>query len=167
MINSFHWFNSARRSGLQSVRAYLFFPHLKSLVFSSQWSFCSLSLLFSFLGIKQLTSVLVQTLKKHVFSKICCKFLAFFSFFAEKMLKMTISTSVWSVEHPNTGQNVQLWNILILLIFRWCLINVLFNAKQKLLWASSKALLVCWKNLNINVSFENLHIMSKEPIHEI
>ena len=24
-----------------------------------------------------------------------------------KMLKMTISTSVWSVQHPNTGQNIQ------------------------------------------------------------
>ena len=28
-------------------------------------------------------------------------------FFADKMQKMTISTSVWSAQHPNTGQNIQ------------------------------------------------------------
>ena len=31
----------------------------------------------------------------------------FFSFFAQKMLKMTISTSVWSAQHPNTRRNIQ------------------------------------------------------------
>ena len=49
-----------------------------------------------FLGIKHLTSVLVQTLKKTFFAKFCCKFLSFwhfFSFSAQKMLKMKISTS--------------------------------------------------------------------------
>ena len=57
-----------------------------------------------FWGIKQSTSVLVQALKNMFFCKnvrqISC-------FFAEKMLKMTISTSFWSVQHPNTGRNVQ------------------------------------------------------------
>ena len=46
-------------------------------------------------------------LKKRVFAKFCCKFLAFLRFFAQKMLKMTISTSVWSAQHPNAGQNLQ------------------------------------------------------------
>ena len=46
-------------------------------------------------------------LKNVFFAKFCCKFLAFFSFFAEKTLKMTISTSVWSAQHPNAGQNIQ------------------------------------------------------------
>ena len=31
----------------------------------------------------------------------------FFRFFAAKTLKMTISTSVWSAQHPNAGQNIQ------------------------------------------------------------
>ena len=31
----------------------------------------------------------------------------FFCFFAEKMLKMTISTSIWSAQHLNAGQNIQ------------------------------------------------------------
>ena len=46
-------------------------------------------------------------LKKRVFAKICCKFVAFISFFAKKMLKMTISTSVWSGQHINAGGNIQ------------------------------------------------------------
>ena len=33
--------------------------------------------------------------------------IVFFSFYAEKTLKMTISTSVWSKQQPNTGQNIQ------------------------------------------------------------
>ena len=33
--------------------------------------------------------------------------LGFFKFFAEKMLKMTISTSVWNGQHPNAGRNIQ------------------------------------------------------------
>ena len=35
------------------------------------------------------------------------KFVAFFSFFAEKTLKITISASVWGAQHPNAGQNIQ------------------------------------------------------------
>ena len=31
----------------------------------------------------------------------------FFRFFAAKMLKMTISSSVWSGQHPNAGPNIQ------------------------------------------------------------
>ena len=43
-----------------------------------------------FLGIKPLTSILVQTLKNHFFAKFSTKFVAFssfFSFFAQKTLK--------------------------------------------------------------------------------
>ena len=34
-------------------------------------------------------------------------FLLFFSFLAQKMLKMDILTRVWSAQHPNAGQNIQ------------------------------------------------------------
>ena len=33
------------------------------------------------------------------FAKFCCKFLTIFQLFCKKMLKMYISTRVWSVEH--------------------------------------------------------------------
>ena len=29
------------------------------------------------------------------------------AFLAQKILQMTISTSVWSAQHPNDGQNIQ------------------------------------------------------------
>ena len=32
---------------------------------------------------------------------------SFFTFFAQKMLKMTILTSVWCAQHPKAGQNIQ------------------------------------------------------------
>ena len=35
------------------------------------------------------------------FAEFCCKILAFLRFFAGKTLKMTNSTSVWRVQHPN------------------------------------------------------------------
>ena len=41
-------------------------------------------------------------------------FLHFFSFLAQKMLKLTISTSVWGAKHPNTGQNIQHMELQIL-----------------------------------------------------
>ena len=34
-------------------------------------------------------------------------FIMFFQLLAQKMLKMTISTSVWGVQHPNAGRNIQ------------------------------------------------------------
>ena len=40
--------------------------------------------------------------KLFFFSKIFFKFLAFFMFFAQKTLKITILISIWSVQHPNT-----------------------------------------------------------------
>ena len=44
------------------------------------------------------------------FATIRFKFLAFLSFFAAKTLKMNISTSVWSAQHPHAGWNIQhLW----------------------------------------------------------
>ena len=45
--------------------------------------------------------------QKPVFAEICCKLLAFFSFFAVNTLKMTVKTSVWSAQHPNAGRNIQ------------------------------------------------------------
>ena len=44
------------------------------------------------------------------FAKICTKFvtfLRFFSFVAQKMLKIKILTSVWGAQHPNAGLNIQ------------------------------------------------------------
>ena len=61
----------------------------------------------SFFGNKQSTSVMVQTKIKLFFAEFCCKFLAFFRGFAAKTLKMAISTSVWSAQHPNAGQSIQ------------------------------------------------------------
>ena len=40
-------------------------------------------------------------------AKFCCKFFAFLSFLPLKTLKKTISTSIWSAQHPNTGKNIQ------------------------------------------------------------
>ena len=46
-------------------------------------------------------------LKKMCFlQKFSCKF-PFFSFLSLKTLKMTISTSIWSAQHPNAGWNIQ------------------------------------------------------------
>ena len=47
--------------------------------------------------------------QKNFFSlqKFAANFFAFLSFFAEKMLKMTISTIVWGAQHLNAGQNIQ------------------------------------------------------------
>ena len=36
-----------------------------------------------------------------------CYLLRFFSFLAQKALKMTIMTSVWGAQHPNASQNIQ------------------------------------------------------------
>ena len=50
-------------------------------------------------------------LKKQFFANFCTKFvtfLHFFSFFAQQLLKMIISTSFWGAQHPNAGQNIQL-----------------------------------------------------------
>ena len=43
-------------------------------------------------------------LTKRVLGKIL---LQISCFFAQKTLKMTISTSVWSAQHPNAGPNIQ------------------------------------------------------------
>ena len=60
-----------------------------------------------FFGNKIVDQCSGANLKKPVFAKICCKFLAFLGFFAQKMLKMVISTSAWSAKHPNAGRNIQ------------------------------------------------------------
>ena len=60
-----------------------------------------------FLRIKQSTSVLVQTQKTCFLQNFAANFVLSFRFLTQKMLKMTISTSVWSAHHPNAGQNIQ------------------------------------------------------------
>ena len=49
-------------------------------------------------------------LKKAIFCKILqqiCYFFAFFCFLTQKRMKMTISTSIWGVQHPIAGRNIQ------------------------------------------------------------
>ena len=41
------------------------------------------------------------------FQQISANFMLFLMFFAQKMLKMTISISVWCAQHPNAGRNIQ------------------------------------------------------------
>ena len=63
-----------------------------------------------FFGNKTVSQLLGANSKKHVFlQKFAANFLLFLSFFAEKMLRMTISTSVWTAQHPNAGRNIQQW----------------------------------------------------------
>ena len=45
-------------------------------------------------------------LKKTVFCKNLLQISSFFRVFAQKTLIMTLSTSVWSAQHPNAGQNI-------------------------------------------------------------
>ena len=59
------------------------------------------------MGIKTVDQRFSANSKKHVFAKFSCKFLAFYSFLQLKMMKITISTSVWGAQHPNAGQNIQ------------------------------------------------------------
>ena len=64
----------------------------------------------SFLHQKALDQRSGANLKTHFFAKLSINFLAlssFFSFLAQKMLKKHISTSIWSVQHPNAVQNIQ------------------------------------------------------------
>ena len=51
--------------------------------------------------LKPSTSVLVLNLTSNLL------YMHFFSFLAQKMLKMTISTSVWGAQHPSAGRNIQ------------------------------------------------------------
>ena len=46
---------------------------------------------------------------KRFLAEFCikCQFFTFFSFLAQKILKITIMTSVWGAQHPNAGQNIQ------------------------------------------------------------
>ena len=61
----------------------------------------------SFFGSKTADQRSGEMQKKTVFTEICSKILAFLRFFAAKTLKMTISTNVWSAQHPNAGRNIQ------------------------------------------------------------
>ena len=57
-----------------------------------------------------------QTLVEIFFFIVFCAeklFLHFFSFLAQKMLKMKISTSIWGAQHPNPGQNTISEHILL------------------------------------------------------
>ena len=55
----------------------------------------------NFFGNKTVDQHSGANLKNVFFAKFSCKFLAFLSFLAQKTLKMTISTSIWSAQHPN------------------------------------------------------------------
>ena len=57
-----------------------------------------------FFGNKTVDQRSGANLKKRVF---CENLLQISYFFAEKMLKMTISTSVSGAQHPKAGQNIQ------------------------------------------------------------
>ena len=53
--------------------------------------------------------------KNPFFAKFGAKFvtfLHFFSFLTQKIMKMTIMTSVWDVQHPNASQNIQIWSLM-------------------------------------------------------
>ena len=59
-----------------------------------------------FLGNKTLTQRFGANLKNPFFAPNLL-LLHFFGFLAQKMLKMNILTSVWGVQHPNAGRNIQ------------------------------------------------------------
>ena len=64
-----------------------------------------------FLENKTLDQRLGANSKKLFFAQFYSKFatfLLFFSFLAQKTMKITISTSVWGVQHPWAGRNIQL-----------------------------------------------------------
>ena len=57
---------------------------------------------------KHLTRVLVQKKLPH-FAPNLLTFCIFFCFLAQKILKIKISTSAWSAQHPKACQNIQQW----------------------------------------------------------
>ena len=94
-------------------------------------------------------------LKKNNFCLMFSKFLTFLHFFVileKKMLKMKISPSVWSAQHPNPGQNLQqfwvlhipnaVWNqhFYTLLIFLGISNNIFFNINISLYWWNNKCM---------------------------
>ena len=79
------------------------------------------------LGIKQSTSVLVQTLRKLFWQNFAANFLLFFSFFAQKMLKITFLTSVWS-KYTTSGDFSQ--DLIFQLIIFFCKTNSLVSNIQ-------------------------------------
>ena len=84
-----------------------------------------------FLGIKPSTSVFCANLKKIIFSEFCSKFLTFLCFFlsAQKTLKTHILTSIWSVQHPEAGWNIQhLWLVYNKMAWKPSLLNFLVNS---------------------------------------
>ena len=74
-----------------------------------------------FFGNKTVDQRSGANLKKRVFCKNLLQISCFFSFFAEKMLKMNISTSVWCVQNPNAGQNIQ--HLTYLVLGRWAILD--------------------------------------------
>ena len=63
-----------------------------------------------FFGNKTLNQCFGTNLKNPFICKILlqiCSFFSFFHFFSKKMLKMTILTSIWGVQHSKPGQNIQ------------------------------------------------------------
>ena len=85
--------NLKKQEILRKTRFFKFAPERWSTVLFPKMSFFSLK---------------TSKLKKQCFlQNVAAIFLLFLAFSAQKMLKMTISTSVLSAQHPNAGQNIQ------------------------------------------------------------
>ena len=104
--------------------------------------------------------------------QISC-FFRFFAAFAAKTLKMTISTSIWSAQHPNAGQNIQqgvIWRAQVQLVgivpLKYFVsggppppqhTQTLFNATQKLLSKGTSpspiGLNYVWVSDNVNSQY--------------
>ena len=68
---------------------------------------------------------------------------------------MTILTSVWSAQHPNTGQNIQqVWYI-------WLMNSLSPALKQHILAASSNALRLLNNIQDMKISYEQIHKVHK------
>ena len=94
------------------------------------------------MGKKALNQRFGANLKNIFFAKFHSKFvpfLYFFSFLAQKMLKMKISTSNWGAQHSVAGRNIQQASIHEVTIeieevHRWILIHLYL---YMLIWASA------------------------------
>ena len=75
-----------------------------------------------FWGIKPSTNIWVKTKKTRFFPKFHSKivtFLHFFWFFAQKTRKMSILTSVWGAQNPETGPNIPNWILIFSFVKSW------------------------------------------------
>ena len=80
--------------------------------------------------------------------RVLCKILLqiswfFFSFLPLKTLKMTISTSIWSAQHPNAGRNIQQM-MTTKTILSWISLRSNTNAMLWSLWSICTQILEIW-----------------------